>query len=35
MKSPPKQIRDDDAREQIERFIVQNAVKKTKAGAKA
>src|ERR671918_646814 len=25
MKSPPKQIRDDDAREQIERFIVKNA----------
>jgi myo-inositol-1-phosphate synthase len=28
MKSPPKQIRDDEAREQIERFIVKNAVAK-------
>ena len=27
MKSPPKQIRDDEAREDIERFIVKNAVK--------
>jgi myo-inositol-1-phosphate synthase len=35
MKSPPKQIRDDEAHEQIERFIVKNAVKKAKAGAKA
>ena len=26
MKSPPKQIRDDEAREDIERFIVKNAV---------
>ncbi len=26
MKSPPKQIRDDEAREQIERFITKNAV---------
>ena len=26
MKSPPKQIRDDDAREQIERFIAKNAL---------
>jgi myo-inositol-1-phosphate synthase len=34
MKSPPKQIRDDEAREQIERFIVKNAVAK-KAAAKA
>jgi myo-inositol-1-phosphate synthase len=34
MKSPPKQIRDDEAREQIERFIVKNAVTK-KVGAKA
>jgi myo-inositol-1-phosphate synthase len=34
MKSPPKQIRDDEAHEQIERFIVKNAVK-AKAGAKA
>ena len=32
MKSPPKQIRDDEAHEQIERFIVKNAVaKKAKA----
>ncbi|HVH42207.1 MAG TPA: inositol-3-phosphate synthase [Labilithrix sp.] len=35
MKSPPKQIRDDEAREDIERFIVKNAVKKTKAVTKA
>jgi myo-inositol-1-phosphate synthase len=35
MKSPPKQIRDDEAREDIERFIVKNAVSKTKAAAKA
>jgi myo-inositol-1-phosphate synthase len=35
MKSPPKQIRDDEAREDIERFIVKNAVKKPKAAAKA
>ncbi|HJU48206.1 MAG TPA: inositol-3-phosphate synthase [Gaiellaceae bacterium] len=35
MKSPPKQIRDDEARELIERFITQNAVKKTKASARA
>ncbi len=35
MKSPPKQIRDDDAREQIERYIVQNAVSKKKAAAKS
>ena len=34
MKSPPKQIRDDEAREDIERFIVKNAVK-PKAAAKA
>ncbi len=34
MKSPPKQIRDDEAREQIERFIVKNALTK-KAAAKA
>ncbi len=35
MKSPPKQIRDDEAHEQSERFIVKNALakKKTKAGA--
>ena len=35
MKSPPKQIRDDEAHEQSERFIVKNAVKKTKVPAKA
>ncbi len=35
MKSPPKQIRDDEAHEQIERFIVKNAMTKTKAAAKA
>src|SRR6187401_2413656 len=35
MKSPPKQIRDDEAREDIERFIVKNAVSKKKAAAKA
>jgi myo-inositol-1-phosphate synthase len=35
MKSPPKQIRDDEAHEQIERFIVKNARTKTKAAAKA
>jgi myo-inositol-1-phosphate synthase len=35
MKSPPKQIRDDEAREDIERFIVKNAVKTPKAAAKA
>ena len=37
MKSPPTQIRDDEAREDIERFIVKNAVGKvkTKAAAKA
>ena len=34
MKSPPKQIRDDEAREQIERFIVKNALAK-KAATKA
>jgi myo-inositol-1-phosphate synthase len=34
MKSPPKQIRDDEAHEDIERFIVKNAVAK-KAPAKA
>jgi myo-inositol-1-phosphate synthase len=31
MKSPPKQIRDDEAREQIERFIVKNALTKRAA----
>ncbi len=37
MKSPPKQIRDDEAREQIERFIKTNATPKTakKPAAKA
>ena len=37
MKSPPKQIRDDEAREQIERFITKNAVAaaKKKVAAKA
>jgi myo-inositol-1-phosphate synthase len=35
MKSPPKQIRDDEAREDIERFIVHNAVSAKKAAAKA
>jgi myo-inositol-1-phosphate synthase len=34
MKSPPQQIRDDEAHEQIERFIVKNAMTK-KAAAKA
>jgi myo-inositol-1-phosphate synthase len=35
MKSPPKQIRDDEAHAAIERFIAQNALTKRKAGAKA
>jgi myo-inositol-1-phosphate synthase len=35
MKSPPKQIRDDEAHEQIERFITKHAVKKTKVAASA
>jgi myo-inositol-1-phosphate synthase len=35
MKSPPKQIRDDDARELTERFIKDNQRKKTKTAAKA
>jgi myo-inositol-1-phosphate synthase len=35
MKSPPKQIRDDEAHDQIERYIVKNAVSKQKAAAKA
>jgi myo-inositol-1-phosphate synthase len=35
MKSPPKQIRDDEAHSQIERFIAQNAYTKKKAAAKA
>ena len=32
MKSPPKQIRDDEAHEQSERFIVKNAVKTDQGG---
>jgi myo-inositol-1-phosphate synthase len=35
MKSPPAQIRDDEARARIERFIAQNALSKRKASAKA
>jgi myo-inositol-1-phosphate synthase len=35
MKSPPKQIRDDEALEQLERFITKNAVTKRKVAAKA
>ena len=35
MKSPPKQIRDDESRELIERFITKNALKQEKATAKA
>jgi len=35
MKSPPKQIRDDEARELVERFITQNGPKKEKAGGAA
>jgi myo-inositol-1-phosphate synthase len=35
MKSPPKQIRDDDAHAAIERFITQNALSKRKAATKA
>ncbi len=35
MKSPPKQIRDDDARESIERFIKDTTKRKTKAPATA
>jgi myo-inositol-1-phosphate synthase len=35
MKSPPKQIRDDEARENTERFIAQHARTKTKIAAKA
>jgi myo-inositol-1-phosphate synthase len=33
MKSPPKQIRDDEAHELIERFITKNALKQEKAPA--
>ena len=32
MKSPPKQIRDDEARELIERFIAQNALGEEEGG---
>jgi myo-inositol-1-phosphate synthase len=35
MKSPPKQIRDDESRDLVERFIKQNALKPAKAAAKA
>jgi myo-inositol-1-phosphate synthase len=35
MKSPPKQIRDDEARENTERFIKQHTRKTTKVSAKA
>jgi len=36
MKSPPLQIRDDESRELVERFITQNSAKKErKAAAKA
>jgi myo-inositol-1-phosphate synthase len=35
MKSPPKQIRDDEARENTEHFIAQHARAKNKAPAKA
>jgi myo-inositol-1-phosphate synthase len=35
MKSPPKQIRDDEAHAAIERFITQNAVAKRKTAARA
>jgi myo-inositol-1-phosphate synthase len=35
MKSPPKQSRDDESRERIERFIKDNQRKKTKAPAEA
>jgi myo-inositol-1-phosphate synthase len=34
MKSPPKQLRDDDARDAVERFIKQHARKRTKAAAR-
>jgi myo-inositol-1-phosphate synthase len=34
MKSPPKQLRDDDARDAVERFIKQYARKRTKAAAR-
>jgi myo-inositol-1-phosphate synthase len=35
MKSPPKQIRDDESRELVERFITKNALKAAKPAAKA
>ena len=35
MKSPPRQVRDDEALEQLERFITKNAVTKKKVAAKA
>jgi myo-inositol-1-phosphate synthase len=35
MKSPPKQIRDDESRELIERFITKNALERKKASARA
>jgi myo-inositol-1-phosphate synthase len=35
MKSPPNQIRDDEARARIERFIAKNGVSKRKAAARA
>jgi myo-inositol-1-phosphate synthase len=35
MKSPPKQIRDDESRELIERFITKNAVAKGRVAGKA
>ena len=35
MKSPPKQIDDDDAYDGVEKFIIQNARKKTRAKATA
>jgi myo-inositol-1-phosphate synthase len=35
MKSPPKQLRDDEAREQVERFIKQNARTKKKTAARS
>ena len=35
MKSPPKQIRDDEAHDAVEQFIKRNARTKAKAGATA
>jgi myo-inositol-1-phosphate synthase len=35
MKSPPKQVRDDDARDRTERFIRDNARKRARETAKA